>query len=172
MKAKISALVDGELEAIEMREACAALRHEQTLRQSFGTYVLIGDALRQEPYLNMEMGGSVLETLAAEPVVLAPQKWDVATTPRPHWQRRAMAVAAGIAGVSVVAWIGLANQHLLQPQQLAAQQQPVVMASAVDDDTAMQEYLIAHQVHSGSVFLNGDAQHVRAVSMNGAELRR
>ena len=50
------------------------------------------------------------------------------------------------------------------------QQRQAVLAENSDAD--MQEYLIAHQIHSGGVYLNGETQRIRTVSLNGAESRR
>ena len=107
MKAKISALLDGELAVAEVREVGVALRHDEDLRHSFGAYALIGDALRNEPYLSMEVSGAVLRQLADEPVVMAPRNWGVVAKAPGSWNRPLLAMAATMAGVAVVAWLGL-----------------------------------------------------------------
>lgn len=168
MKTKISALIDGELDPREIREVCIALRHDKELRSTCGAYVLIGDALRREPFLATELSGAVLDHLADEPVVLAPRGMTGYWHDSREW-RRPLALAATVAGVAVVAWLGLSTPAGLRGAQVV-EKKPVVLASASDAD--MQEYLIAHQIYSGSISLNGDAQHIRSVSLHGAESRR
>ena len=174
MNMKISALLDGELEPHEVRELCIAMRHDAALRSTATVYVLIGDALRKEPHLTTDIAGAVLDHLADEPVVLAPQNWSNPLPQGRRWHRPLMAMAATLAGVAVVAWFGLVKQPAQQlAMQMPVQQHPLVMAVANPADADMQEYLIAHQLHSGSIFLNSEAQHIRTVSMSdaGAESR-
>jgi hypothetical protein len=109
----------------------------------------------------------VLDRLAGEPVVLAPRGWTSSLPARSEWQRPLLAMAATLAGVAVIAWFGLPKQPAQQlALQMPVQAHPMVTAAADGD---MQEYLIAHQLHSGSIYLNSEAQHIRTVSMNGAE---
>lgn len=169
MKTKISALIDGELDVREMREVCISMRHDEELRRTCSAYVLIGDALRRETHLAIEITGAVLDRLADEPVVLAPQELVQHWHERKEWHRPLLALAATVAGVAVVAWVGLPSQSVRQTQQLAQQEQ-VVMASPRDAN--MQEYLIAHQIHSGGIYLNGETQRIRTVSLSGVESHR
>lgn len=177
MKTKISAMIDGELGAHELREACASLRHDEDLRRACTTYILIGDALRHEPCLATELTGAVADHLADEPVVLAPRALTDRLRDRNAWQRPALAVAATVAGVAVVAWLGLPRtvpKNAPLPQLAMAGSPPVVaQVATVGDanDTDMQEYLIAHQVRGGSFYLNSEAQHIRTVALNGMEAR-
>ena len=168
MKTKISALIDGELDVHEMREVCISMRHEDELRRTSCTYALIGDALRREPHLATEITGAVLDHLADEPVLLAPQGIVNSWRNQREWHRPLLVLAATIAGLAVVAWLGLPSP-LAQRGAPLAEQKAALLASANDAD--MQEYLIAHQIYSGSISLNGDAQHIRAVSLNGTEPR-
>ncbi len=169
MKTKISALIDGELAACEVREICNSIRHDDELRCACGAYVLIGDALRREPHLATEITGTVLEHLVDEPVVFAPQKFANSWREHRRWYRPLLTLAATLAGVAVVAWLGLSPQSAQQEQQLVQQRQAVL---AENSDADMQEYLIAHQIHSGGVYLNGETQHIQTVSLNGAESHR
>lgn len=154
MSTKISALLDGELDADEARTACVSIYGDEALRRAWCDYHLIGDALRSEPCLDIDMTRGVMTRLAAEPVVLAPKR-------RREWQQPALALAASAAGVAVVAWLVFAPRSLPQQNLLAQNPQPFVAAATGPD---MQEYLIAHEIHSGSIYLNGDAQHIRTVS--------
>jgi sigma-E factor negative regulatory protein RseA len=168
MKEKISALLDDELDAAEIRQLCKSIRGETELRKACSTYLLIGDALRGESYLAMDMTPAVIGQLADGPFVFAPSR-------RNEWQRPLLAMAATIAGVAVVAWVALAPQQAFRVQEVALQRPVIVSQSeprVASNDGDMQEYLIAHQTHSGSFYLNGDTQHIRTVSASGPGLRR
>ena len=69
----ISALMDGELDAHQADQALARLKQSRELRQTWGTFHLIGDALRGERLLHTEVAGPLSERLAAEPTVLREQ---------------------------------------------------------------------------------------------------
>ncbi|MFY9329731.1 MAG: RseA family anti-sigma factor [Georgfuchsia sp.] len=169
MKTKISALIDGELDDHEMHEVCISMRHDEALRRTSCIYALISDTLRGEPHLASEITGAVLDHLADEPVVLAPQRFSNFWRDHREWHRPLMALAATLAGVAVVAWLGLTSP-LAQKGNPMAEQKAVALAPINNAD--MQEYLIAHQLYSGSISLNGDAQRIRTVSLNGAQQRR
>lgn len=169
MKKNISALVDGELDARELRELCISMRHDEALRRACSTYVLIGDALRGEPHLATEISGAVLDRLADEPVVLAPHRVAGPWRGRGEWRRPMLALAATLAGVALVAWVGLPSQSIQQALQLTQQGHKVTVSPS---DAHMQEYLIAHQIHSGGIYLSGETQRIRTVSLGGLESRR
>lgn len=170
MKTKISAMIDGELDGHGLREAFASLRQDEDMRRASTTYLLIGDALRKEPYLGTELTGAVFDHLADEPVVLAPRSLLGNLRDSAAWQRPALALAATVAGVAVVAWLGLPASAPRNTQIAVAGPQPV-MQSVKADAGDMQEYLIAHQIHSGSIYLNSETQHIRTVALNGMEAR-
>ena len=94
MKEKISALLDDELDEAEVPQLCKSIRVEAEMRKACGTYLLIGDALRGESHLAMDITPAVLGQLKNGPVVFAP-------SPRHEWQRPLLAMAATIAGVAV-----------------------------------------------------------------------
>ena len=170
MKEKISALLDDELDEAEVPQLCKSIRVEAEMRKACGTYLLIGDALRGESHLAMDITPAVLGQLKNGPVVFAP-------SPRHEWQRPLLAMAATIAGVAVVAWVALAPRQAFKVQEVALQRPIVIPAEpsatgVTSNDSDMQEYLIAHQTHSGSFYLNGDTQHIRTVSASGPGLRR
>ena len=74
---RLSALVDGELEASAVVHACAAWRDDAEARTTWHAYQLIGDVLRSDdlaaqPGRDAMFLGALRARLAAEPVVLAP----------------------------------------------------------------------------------------------------
>ncbi len=65
MKETVSALFDGELDAVEMDRVCARLKDEPDLRDAWDSYALIGDALRGTT--RGALPRTFSERLAAEP---------------------------------------------------------------------------------------------------------
>jgi sigma-E factor negative regulatory protein RseA len=183
MKTKLSGLMDGELAEHEAHVVFAALRDDPELRNHWQEYQLIGDALKGERNLNVELTGSVMAALEAEPTVLAPRS---SSPRREAWRRNLMALAATLAGVAVVGWLALGSSQSPQPENVAlnAPAQLAVAtarnegaALAVRDTGAvpavrqasvdMQEYLIAHEAQSSLLEFRGGAEHIRTVAAVG-----
>lgn len=115
---RLSALVDGELDAAALAQACAHWREGAEVRCAWHAYHLIGDVLRSddlacEPGRDSAFMQALRTRLASEPVVLAPRPAD-ATAALPSAVRRAAgasrrwswmapsAVAAGFVAVAGV----------------------------------------------------------------------
>jgi sigma-E factor negative regulatory protein RseA len=181
MKADISSLFDGELQAHEAFATLSELRHDETLHRAWSGYCVIGAALRREDELSSEITPRVMAALQREPAILAPQKRQSG-----NWQRPVMALAASIAGVAVVGSVAFAPSGPLRPQeQVAAMEsgnlarlgpiQVVPTAAAMVKPASrrdMQEYLIAHQAYASSFRFQGGTQNIRAVSAFGTSDRR
>ena len=78
---RLSALVDGELEANVIAQVCAAWRDETEQRSTWHAYQLIGDVLRSDdlasdPGRDVAFMSALRARLATEPIVLAPQAVD------------------------------------------------------------------------------------------------
>jgi sigma-E factor negative regulatory protein RseA len=157
MKENISALMDGELDERASMEALQALRGEGEALDTWRTYHLISDAMRDTRLLSAGFTARVAERLAAEPTVLAPIK-------RQPVQRFALAAAAGVAGVALVGWMAFAPQP--QAPQIAKMQTlaPAPAVAAVPLPPSANDYLLAHQGFSPRVFLQGMAPYVRTVA--------
>lgn len=168
MKTRLSALMDGELDQHEMLETLRDLHAAAPLHAEVAAYQLIGDALRGETRLELELSARVMAAIEQEPTVvrLVPRQLN-------HWQRPALALAASAAGVTLVAWLALAPTADRQVPALAAspassaQLRPreVALASDPASRQRMQEYLVAHQVYAPVGAMNGGASHVRTVAM-------
>ena len=94
---RLSALLDGELDAAATAGACDRWRCESEARRDWHAWHLIGDVLRSEDLASecdrdLRFLAVVRERLAAEPVVLAPS-W----LRRPVIWQTSTALAAGIA---------------------------------------------------------------------------
>ncbi|MEW5781636.1 MAG: sigma-E factor negative regulatory protein [Pseudomonadota bacterium] len=192
---KISALVDGEVEEHEVREAIRASLDDP---HRWRDYLLIGESLRGESAPLANITEAVMARLADEPIVLAPRKLRE-RRPRPHplW-----ALAASVAGVAVVGWVAMTGDSLptgSTAKLVAAPQAAITVASAeggavppaptfrsesappsgasMIPPTAtlvnavpaaaaeMQEYLLAHQAQAATVRLAEPARQIRTVAL-------
>ena len=156
MKARISALMDGELERREAAGPLDALRTEDEARDTWRAYHLIGDAMRDTRMLSAGFAARVATKLAEEPTVIAPSRMAPAPQ-RPRWQL--LSAAASLAAVALVGWVAFGFQEgapqVAQVAPSAAQVPP--------PDTA-NDYLYAHQGYSPRNSLQGVAPYVRTVS--------
>jgi sigma-E factor negative regulatory protein RseA len=184
MKARISELMDGELERREAAGPLDALRAEGEARDTWRSYHLIGDAMRDTRMLSAGFAGHVAAKLAEEPTVMAPSR--IAPAPqRPRWQL--LSAAASLAAVALVGWVafGLQEgapqvaqlpQHNVAAQETAqvapaAAQLPSPAAQVPPPDSA-NDYLYAHQGYSPRNSLQGVAPYVRMVSGEAGAQKR
>jgi sigma-E factor negative regulatory protein RseA len=173
MKARISALMDGELARHESAGPLEALRAGGEAREAWGAYHLIGDAMRETRMLSAGFTARVAAELEREPVVLAPARLRLRPS-RALWQT--LRAAASVAAVALVAWLAFAPQEgagpAPQPQVAkveapAPQARPVAAkpaAALVAPPDAANDYLLAHQGYSPRNSLQGVAPYVRMVS--------
>jgi sigma-E factor negative regulatory protein RseA len=162
MKARISALMDGELESREAAGPLDALKSEGEARDAWRTFHLIGDAMRDAHLLSAGIATRVAARLAQEPTVIAPGRAAPARS-RPRWQM--LSAAASVAAVALVGWVAFAPQES-GPQVAVAPKQDVVVketAQVAPPDQA-NDYLYAHQGYSPRNSLQGVAPYVRTVS--------
>lgn len=172
MKSKLSALLDGEQTTVDLDQVCAALSDTE-LRQDWADYALIGAALRGEGQLNFDVSAKVMAALTAEPTVLAPRS--LLSTPSSSARIRWLsALAAGLAGVSLVAWVTLTLAPNEPDVQMAVVTAPVpsavVPAGSIHNKAQleMQDYVVAHQAHASGGAFSGGTRNVRAVSVSAS----
>ena len=108
-KSRISALMDGELEAREAQASLAAMREDAEARAAWRTYHLISDALQGRAMLGMRCAHRVAARLVQEPALIGPLPAAVAAAQRPRWFVPS-ALAASLAAVALVGWMALAPQ--------------------------------------------------------------
>jgi sigma-E factor negative regulatory protein RseA len=140
MKQQLSALMDGELNRAEAEGLIVKLEEDQETRRAWSTYHLIGDVLREEHIHRPALETKILSSLAQEPTVLAPRRWDGAR----NLPRIALAAAASFAAVTAVAWLALqdpAPTPAANRSQIA-KVEPAPQPMAPSD---VSEYLRAHQ---------------------------
>ena len=151
MKEQISALMDGELDSADVFDQ---LRVEGEALETWRTYHLISDAMRDTRLLSAGFTARFAERLAKEPTVLAPVR-----QPARPVQRFALAAAAGVAGVALVGWMAFAPQP-----EVAAVVAKTPAPVAVPLPASTNDYLLAHQGFSPRVSLQGMAPYVRTVA--------
>jgi sigma-E factor negative regulatory protein RseA len=190
MKTKISAFVDGELEAGELAGVIEALERDDGSREAWCVYHLISDAVRDTALRSAGFSARVADKLAAEPTVLAPGRLPAE---RARWI--ALSAAASVAAVALVGWLAfapgppelrpgmpqsapLASGPLpgsVQPASIPAIQPVARQAVAVQRESVVppahpvaaqmtDDYLFAHQEFSPRMSLQGMVPYVRTVS--------
>ena len=168
---KISALMDGELDARQAQQELARLRQNGELQQKWDTFHLVGDALRAERLLLTDVAGALAERLAREPTVLAPNRGAAR-----KMTTYVLSAAASVAAVALVGWLALSSPPALNARNEVASAPPMVVLPAalpapavpqvasVPDDGRTNEYLLAHQAFSPSTAIQGVVPYIRSVS--------
>ena len=164
----ISALMDGELDERDAVREVARLKGEESLRERWDEFHLIGDALRGEPLLTPRFGERFSQRLSQEPTVLAPRRMAPKTRRAAVY---ALSAAASVSAAALVAWVAVAPTTPLGPELASA---PVPAKAAVElvaqplrgvpSDGRMNEYLLAHEGFSPSTALQGVAPYIRTVT--------
>jgi sigma-E factor negative regulatory protein RseA len=170
---KISQLMDGELGRRESKTQIKRLESDEALAQSWETYHLIGDALRRETELPLHFTHRLHARLGHEPTVIAPHM-----RASHRVLRYTLPLAAGVAGVALVAWLALSFQEAGQPgQDIVASSRPATAARTetalpgISNPDRMNDYLTAHQEFSPSTAMQGVATYVRTVSTDESGAR-
>jgi sigma-E factor negative regulatory protein RseA len=168
MKDRISQLMDGELDERSAADAIKACGQGAEALQTWRTYHLISDAMRDSRVLSAGFSMRLAERLEAEPTVLAPQRKRAESR---TWF--AASAAASFAAVALVGWLAFAPQPSNAPTPMA--QAPVLKpleAPQVPPPSAANDYLLAHQGFSPRVSFQGMAPYVRSVSEQGRGPRK
>ena len=102
MKDKISALMDGELDSIDVADTITQIKETEELRNEWSTYHLIGEVLRQPAMAVSDIASSIRNELDIELPVLGS-----GTLKEKKSQVFAFAIAASmVAAVAAVTWMG------------------------------------------------------------------
>ena len=72
MKDKISALMDGELDSIDVADTISQIKESEELRNEWSTYHLIGDILRQPAMSTPDIALRIRNEVDIESIVLTP----------------------------------------------------------------------------------------------------
>lgn len=183
MKEKLSAMLDGDVDAATARALFTRLKHDAAFRDDWETYCLVGDVIRggEQP----EMDGfseRVMFMLENEPTVFVPHRRDYrgeadvakprrATPCRPcAFHHRLLPIAASVMGVLLVAGavavLSGDSAGPVAPVQMAAESQQTASVSPVmrrAASGARPDYLVAHQAMAGGP-MPAAMQYMRSVS--------
>jgi sigma-E factor negative regulatory protein RseA len=102
MTQEISSLMDGELEPQAAERAIRACCASEAEKSTWYLYHAIGDSMRGHAPRRIGIPQGVVESLKAQPTVLAPRK----SLLEGSFARVALAAAASVATIGVVGWIG------------------------------------------------------------------
>jgi sigma-E factor negative regulatory protein RseA len=175
MKDRISALMDGELDAAEAVNMVSQFGKTDRFRDEWAIYHMISDVMSQSGQtagpIPTDISRRVSTRLAVEPTVLAPR-------PVPKQKMKTYAIAASITAAAVIGWMNL--QVAEQPAQLVANNSPAAPAPAQTVATALppipvtsvsvsapvhiNDYLLAHRAFSPGTAMPGAVPYVRAVA--------
>jgi len=147
MTQDISSLMDGEAAAREAQRTIGACCASEDQKNTWYLYHAIGDTLRGQAPRRLERPKGIVESLKAQPTVLAPRA--LQTT----FGRIALAVAASIATIGVVGWIGSQGGPASGLPAVAKSPSPIQPVSNKGKGVApasapaldVQDYLAAHR---------------------------
>jgi len=109
MKDKISALMDGELDRIDMADTISQIKESEELRNQWSTYHLIGDVLRQPAMSPPDINLNIRNEVDIDPIALTPD-----IPKEKNSQIFAFAIAASmVAAVAAVTW--MSGQTMKRP---------------------------------------------------------
>lgn len=169
MTEQISALFDGELDAANSERMLQVLRTDPAARASWNECALIGDALRGEADFSKNLLAAVMARIDEEPTVLAPlAQASQKRSPTMRWDRY-LPIAATVAGVAVVAWMGLRSE--MGPAQVASAK-PASVSQRFSANDADRAYLLAHHGYSGAQTVPAVGYYVRTTSEQGGAIAR
>lgn len=155
---RLSALLDGELEADEAQPVLDAAHRDPAARDRWSEYCLIGDVLRGELQVQRHLRQGLDAALETEPTVLAPVRKRAA---RPaYW----FAAAAAVGAITWTLWTAAPRD--IQPLPTA---QPGGATTLAQE--RLQPYLAAHQDYAQVVVATPDMRFT-PVSLEVSEVRR
>jgi sigma-E factor negative regulatory protein RseA len=152
MNEKLSALIDGELDHEDAVGAIKQLASDNTRRESWDAYHLIGEVMRGETAGAVERrrcaANAIFAKLADEPTVLAPgalrkvQRVETRT-------RMAIAMAASVVTVSAIAVVAFKQQGgVVAPVQMVTASPVVAASRAPAQSVRVNDYLAIHRQFS------------------------
>lgn len=137
MKQRVSELMDSELGESSAAQVMTAIEADASLKQAWNDYHLIGDAMRANASVNVDVREAVTRRLREEPTVLAPRRWFRPTRVR---VAGAAALAASVSFAAVVAW------QQMTPHATAVAVGAPSPASSLQQTAANPDaYFLAHQ---------------------------
>jgi sigma-E factor negative regulatory protein RseA len=146
------------------------MRGDPALRQRWGRYNLISDALHKNlpRQVDHDLHARVARALEEEPVLLAPQR---RIRPMRPWAKQAAGIAVA-ASVTAIAILGFQTLH--SPEVTPSAATTVTAAAAPGaanavEDTELDPYLVNHNEHAVSAGMHGMLPYVRLDSHGESE---
>jgi negative regulator of sigma E activity len=137
IREQVSAFLDGELPNSETELLLKRLSRDGELRESFGRYAVIGEALRGSSPILLAKGftSRINFAIDGEPV---PANVQAQPARAPRWWRpfAGVAVAAGVAAVAVVGWQQRADAPVVRPGVAMTAQNAAVQSAAAPGASA------------------------------------
>ena len=164
--------MDGVLERRDSAGAIGTLQSGGEARETWRTYHLIGDAMRETRMLSAGFSERVIARLGSEPTVLAPRRI-LASPAAMRWS----ALAASLAAAAFVGWVAFLPEESAQQAGRVATATTVLPpptvqeAALVAPPDAANDYLLAHQGYSPRNSLQGAAPYVRVAGEGEARKR-
>jgi sigma-E factor negative regulatory protein RseA len=167
MKQQLSILMDSEIDIDAQQHLVTATSNTHELKQCWREYHLIGDILRGDAEIHLDIKHKVMEQLASEPVAFAPPaktKQLFANRSMPSMafavaNRHMTSMAASVIAVSFVAWMVWQSQAV--PNQLNPGQTSIAQNSTpqnVMTAESFDHYLLAHHEYASGNNLQRDVQ--------------
>lgn len=173
MNEKLSALLDGELEANELEQTVKQTAGELSMRETWGRYHLIRDAMRGQLDSLAPAGfaDAISSRLQSEPSILAPRRRSGIRIKATRWVA-GMAVAASVASVAIVGVRWVAPDQDRSPQLVAQSVESADylrsggtrwQAVSADVENDLNMYLVQHNEFTPTTGMNGVMSYVRFV---------
>ena len=172
MNDQISAFMDGELTDEEARSLLTKLKESKESQQQWGTYHLIGDAIRQTTVLSMDLSRTISAQLDKEPTVLAPHKITPHKREMIAWSAAASFAAVAVVALAALKFSGGSAGDVVLDNLAAQSSQPSNTLSASKTNPDMNAYLVAHQEFSPSATLSINANYARVTFTKQQDMAR
>lgn len=185
---RLSSLVDDEIQQNEIGGEIRKLCQNESGRECWARYHLIGDAMRRElgPLYSAGLAQSISRRLQDEPVVLAPAAFKRAASSR-RKTLTGLAVAASLAVVAVVLTPQIIGPEGVESQPSVAVQPPPAESRTyfVNQDgtrwellkkpaveSRLNAYLVNHQERSPASNIKGIMPYATFVSYDGNKVNK
>lgn len=168
MNEKISAILDGELDARERDLLWKKMGQDPALRATWGRYHMIGAALRKDMGIAVDndLAARVLNRIEHEPL---PFTRTIGRLPMRHFAKFAGGLAIA-ASVTAVAIFSFKSVLLPDPTQLAVSApESKTQAAKAAQDSSLNALLVKHNEFSPAANMNGMMPYVRVVSHSGEQ---
>jgi len=166
MRARISELMDGELQGPQAQDLLRKLCEDGEARAFWRECHRIGDSMRELQPLSAGFADRVMARIDSEPTVFAPAHRAGNAAIRSIGLR----VAASVAAIALVGWLALAPDRGGEapiPVAQTPKPKPATEPATVPPPAATADYLLAHQRYSPRNALQGMAPYVRTVTAEG-----